>query len=256
MIIALLTDFGIKDYFVGAMKGVIFSINSEARIVDITHNIERQNVQSAGFTLASCYREFPQKTIFVMVVDPGVGSNRRAILVETDNYFFVAPDNGLLSLVLTNETNYKAFELTNPNFFRQPVSQTFHGRDLFAPVVAWLSTGISPNEFGEEITDLILDNSLIPNRISADEIEGQIIHIDHFGNLITNLKKSDLPEKFLLRVNGNIISKHQTFYGEAEAGGIFSILGSAGDLEIVAFRDSAKNLLNIKTGEKFALHSL
>lgn len=250
MIIALLTDFGTKDYFVGAMKGVILSINSEAKIIDITHEIEPQNIQSAGFTLASCYRDFPPKTIFVSVVDPGVGSTRRAILVKTEDYFFIAPNNGLLSLVLANEADFRVFELTNPKFYLPNVSQTFHGRDVFAPIAAWLSKRISPNEFGDETDELVIFDSLIPNRISSNEIAGKIIHIDHFGNLITNLKKADLPEKFFLQVNGNIISNHRTFYAEAETGGIFSILGSAGYLEIVAFRDSAKDLLKVEIGEK------
>lgn len=250
MIIALLTDFGTKDYFVGALKGVILSINSEAKIIDITHEIEPQNIQSAGFTLASCYQNFPPKTIFVSVVDPGVGSKRRVILVETEKYYFIAPDNGLLSLVLVNEVNYRVFQLTNPKFFRQPVSQTFHGRDVFAPVAAWLSKGISPGEFGKEITDLVVNDSLTPNRVSANQIEGQIIHIDNFGNLVTNLKKKDLPEKFSLQINEKIITKHQTFFAEAEINNLFSIWGSAGYLEIVAYLNSAKDLLKVKIGER------
>ena len=256
MIIALLTDFGIKDYFVGAMKGVILSINSEAKIVDITHEIEPQNIKSAGFTLASCYQNFPSKTIFVAVVDPGVGSNRRAILVETDEYFFIAPDNGLLSLVLENETNYRAFELTKQKFFRQPVSQTFHGRDLFAPVAAWLSKEISPNKFGKEIKDLVLDDSLKPQKVSPNEIEGQIIHIDNFGNLVTNFKNVDLPENFILQLDEKLVSTHQTFYSEAEIGEIFTIWGSAGYLEIVAYHNSAKELLKVKIGERIKVKLL
>ncbi|NJM52924.1 MAG: SAM-dependent chlorinase/fluorinase [Blastocatellia bacterium] len=255
MIIALLTDFGTKDYFVGAMKGVILSVNSEAKIVDITHEIEPQNTQSAGLILASCYRNFLPKTIFVAVVDPGVGSKRRAILVETGNHYFIAPDNGLLSLVLVNETNYQVFELTNPKFFLADVSQTFHGRDVFAPVAAWLSKGISPNEFGEEVKDLVLDDSLKPQKVSSKEVEGQIIHVDNFGNLVTNLKKVDLPENFILQLDEKLVSTRQTFYSEAEIGEVFTIWGSAGYLEIVAYRNSAKDLLNVEIGEKVKVKS-
>jgi S-adenosyl-L-methionine hydrolase (adenosine-forming) len=250
MIIALLTDFGTKDYFVGAMKGVILSINPQAKIVDIAHEIEPQNIQSAGFILASCYRNFPPKTIFVAVVDPGVGSDRRAVLVETEKYYFIAPDNGLLSLVLANETKYRSFALTNPKFFLSNISRTFHGRDVFAPVVAWLSTGISPNEFGEEIMDLIVDNSLIPNKLSANEIEGEIIHIDNFGNLITNFRREVLGDKFSIKINNTEISRHITFYAEAKKDEIFTVWGSAGYLEIVAYCNSAKNLLKTQTGTK------
>jgi S-adenosyl-L-methionine hydrolase (adenosine-forming) len=250
MLVTLLTDFGTKDYFVGAMKGVILSINPEAQIVDITHEIESQNIQSAGFTLASCYRNFPPKTIFVAVVDPGVGSDRRAILVETDDYFFIAPDNGLLSLVLVNESNYRAFALTNPKFFLSNISQTFHGRDVFAPIAAWLSKGIKPDEFGEEIMDLIVDNSLIPNKLSANEIEGEIIHIDNFGNLITNFRREVLGDKFSIKINNTEISRHITFYAEAKKDEIFTVWGSAGYLEIVAYCNSAKNLLKTQTGTK------
>lgn len=250
MVIALLTDFGTKDYFVGAMKGVILSINPQAQIIDITHEIEPQNIQSAGFILASCYQNFPSKTIFVSVVDPGVGSTRRAILVETQDYYFIAPDNGLLSLVLANEKEYQAFELTNPQFFNQPVSNTFHGRDIFAPLAAWISKGIQTNKFGNAVSEIVLNRAIFPQKISENEIEGQIIHIDNFGNLITNLKKSDLTENFALVANGQIISNHHSFYAKAEKGEIFSIFGSADYLEIVAYCSSAKDLLKIEIGEK------
>lgn len=251
MIIALLTDFGTKDYFVGAMKGVILSINPQAKIIDITHEIKPQNIQSAGFVLASCYQNFPSKTIFVSVVDPGVGSERRAILVETENYYFIAPDNGLISLVLANETNYRVFELTNPQFVNHPLSNTFHGRDIFAPAAAWLSKGINkPDEFGEEIMNFVFNKSLTPQKISENEIEGQIIHIDNFGNLITNLRKETISENFIVEVNEKSITKHQTFYAEAERNELFTIWGSAGYLEIVAFCNSAEKLLKVKVGEK------
>lgn len=256
MIIALLTDFGTKDYFIGAMKGIILSINSEAKIIDITHEIEPQNIQSAGFVLASCYQNFPSKTIFISVVDPGVGSERRAILVETEKYYFIVPDNGLLSLVLANESDYRVFELTNPQFFNHPVSNTFHGRDIFAPVAAWLSKGIKPDEFGNEIKDFVINNAPIPERISDIEIDGQIIHIDNFGNLITNLRKEHLSENFTVQVNGNNISKHQTFYAEAEINELFTIWGSADYLEIVGYQSSARDLLKVKSGDKVIVKAM
>ena len=250
--IALLTDFGTKDYFVGAMKGAILSINERTNIIDITHEIPPQDVLSASFTLRACYKDFPFKTIFVAVVDPGVGSKRKAILVETENYCFIAPDNGLLSFVFEEE-KIRVLELTNKNFFSADVSRTFHGRDVFARVAAHLSKGVNPNEFGAEIKDFIHIKTAKPRKISEQEIEADIIHIDHFGNLITNLKQTDLPENFMLKINGKIINKLQTFFAEAERSELFIILGSAGFLEIAAFQDSAEKLLNVQINQKVLL---
>jgi hypothetical protein len=251
MVIALLTDFGTLDYFVGAMKGAILSINETAQIVDITHEISPQQINSAGFTLRACYRNFPKKTIFVAVVDPGVGSNRRAILVETAGYYFIAPDNGLLGFIYNEEKNFKVCELTNEKFFAETVSRTFHGRDIFAPIAAHLSKGVSPAEFGAEIKDYIRLKTAAPVVISEREIEGEIVHVDRFGNLITNLRLFDLPEDgFTLEIGGKTINKLQTFFAEGGKGELFMILGSAGFLEIAAFRDSAANLLRAKIGQK------
>jgi len=252
-VIALTTDFGTKDYFVGAMKGAILSINDRANIIDITHEITPQHVFSAGFTLRSCYKDFPFKTIFVAVVDPGVGSNRRAILVETESYYFIAPDNGLLSFVFDEAENFRALELTNEKFFAAEVSRTFHGRDIFARVAAHLSKGVKPEEFGAEIKDFIHLKTAAPRKISEREIEASIIHIDHFGNLITNFKQTDLPENFALEINGKTINKVQSFFAEAERGELFMILGSAGFLEIAAFKNSAAKLLNARINQKVLL---
>lgn len=253
MIIALLTDFGTKDYFVGAMKGAILSINENAKIVDITHDIPPQSLTAASFTLRACCKDFPKKTIFVAVVDPGVGSERKAILLETDDYYFIAPDNGLLGFVFDEEKNFKVYELTNEQFFAQTVSRTFHGRDIFAPIAAHLSKGVQPTEFGAEIKDFVrLENSPL-KRISDREIEAEIIHTDRFGNLVTNLKAEDLSDKFTLFVNGKTIDKLQTFFAEAEKGELFTILGSAGFLEIVAFQDSAQAILHVEAGGKVYL---
>ena len=253
MTIALLTDFGTRDYFVGAVKGAILSVNETARIIDITHEIPPQDIFTASFTLRACYQDFPDKTIFLAVVDPGVGSNRRAILVETGDYFFIAPDNGLLSFVFDKEADFRVFELTDERFFAAKVSRTFHGRDVFAPCAAYLSRGIEPSEFGNEIKDFVRFKTAKPQTISQTEIEAEITHIDYFGNLITNLEQTDLPEKFTLEINERKIEKMQNFFAEAEKGEMFMILGSAGFLEIVAFRDSAAKLLNAKIGQKILI---
>ena len=252
-IIALLTDFGTKDYFVGAMKGVILSINPNANIVDITHEIEPQNIASAAFTLRACYKNFPPRTIFVVVVDPGVGSNRKAILVETADYYFIAPDNGLLSFIFSERKDFKVFELTEEKFFAAKVSATFHGRDVFAPVAANLTNGVQSAEFGLQTKDYIQLDEYAPHVESNESIVGEIIHIDRFGNLITNLKQENLPDEFVAEVNNTKINKLLNYFAEAEKSELFMIFGSAGFLEIVAFQDSAADLLGANVGAKISL---
>lgn len=254
--IALLTDFGTKDYFVGAMKGAILSINSEARIIDISHRNERHNIASAGFTLSACYEDFPKKTIFVAVVDPGVGSDRRAILVETDDYYFIAPDNGLLSFVFNRFDNFRVFNITKKEYSADQISRTFHGRDIFAPAAAYLSGGAKPGEFGDEIKDFVSFNFLKPTEKSNGDIEAVVIHADGFGNLITNLQPEDLPEKFGVQIGDKYIDKFQKHFSEADTSEVFMIFGSAGYLEIVSFKDSAKEFLGVETGDKIIVKTM
>ncbi len=255
MLIALLTDFGIKDYFVGAMKGAIFSINEDANVVDITHDIPPQDINAAGFTLRACYKNFPRETIFVAVVDPGVGSARRAILVETESYYFVSPDNGLLSFVFDEGRNFRVFELTDRRFFAETVSRTFHGRDIFAPVAAHLSKGVAPNEFGAKIENSVRLKNNKPKKISKKTIEAEIIYIDRFGNLVTNLTMQELPENFTLEIGGRIISRLRNFFAEAAKGELFLIAGSAGFLEIAAPQASAREILRVEVGAKILLRA-
>lgn len=256
MVIALLTDFGTKDYFVGAMKGVILSIDPKSVIVDITHEIPPQNIKHAGFTLRSCYKNFPRKTIFVSVVDPGVGSNRRALLVETEDYFFIAPDNGLLSFIFDEPDLFRVYEIREKKYLACQISRTFHGRDVFAPAAAHLSAGVVPFEFGKKIEDFVRFETGKPRRISPGLVSAKIIHIDNFGNLITNLQKENLPEKFYLKIRSKKIEMLYNYFEQAEKDEIFMILGSAGFLEIVAFQNSAQNLLNVNVGEKLELISI
>lgn len=232
------------------------SVNPQAKIVDITHDIAPQNLQSASFTLEACYRDFPPQTIFVAVVDPGVGSNRRAILVEAGKYFFVAPDNGLLSFIFDETENLRVFELTNKHYFKQSISQTFHGRDVFAPVAAHLSKNIEANKFGREITDFVRLSIKKPSQISQNETEAEIIHVDKFGNLITNLTKNDLTKRFTLEINDVSVGKHLEFFAQAVEGELFTVLGSAGFLEIAAYKDSAKNILSVKIGDRVSLKKI
>jgi S-adenosylmethionine hydrolase len=254
-VIALLTDFGTRDYFVGAMKGAILSVNPKAQIIDITHDVEPQNIKSASFTLRACYKNFPAQTIFVAVVDPGVGSERRAILIEAGEYFFVAPDNGLLSFVFHELKNFRVFELTNKPYFAENISSSFHGRDIFAPVAAHLSNGIKPADFGAEITDFVRFEENSPRKISATEIAAEIIAIDRFGNLVTNLKKKDLPEKFTLEIGAARVETVREFFAEGADGEAFMIFGSAGFLEISVFRESAEKSLNARIGQQILVKS-
>src|SRR5436853_460145 len=257
-IITLLTDFGSQDYFAAAMKGVILSINPAAQIVDISHEIPPQDIHAAAFNLLATYKDFPSNTIHVAVVDPGVGSARRAVLIECAEQFFVGPDNGIFSWICEREGKYHAIHLTNEKFFQHPVSATFHGRDIFAPAAAALSNGVAPEELGPSIENLIHLDSLRPKILSDGVIEASIIHIDRFGNCITNLTREILGDdlsRVRLVVSGRQITSFRRYYSEAEEREVFCIIGSAGFLEIVAANRSAAAILNARRGQTISLVS-
>jgi S-adenosylmethionine hydrolase len=259
-IITLLTDFGTEDYFVGAMKGVILTRSPEAVIVDITHAISPQDVQAGAFMLSAVYSNFPTGSIHVAVVDPGVGSDRRPIMLETGDYMFVGPDNGLFSIVLDREPAAQVRHLINANYFLQNRSSTFHGRDIFAPVAAALAEGAPPGDLGPIILDPVR-SGLIESRIMADgTIAGTILHIDHFGNCVTNIAWGNLrplltTRSFCLRVKEYEIRRLLRSYSEAaaEPGTPFLIVGSAGFLEISVCCSSASRELNIAVGDSVQL---
>jgi S-adenosylmethionine hydrolase len=256
MLITLLTDFGTADYFVGAMKGVLFGINAEARLVDLTHEIAAHDVLAGAFTLLAVYKDFPAGTIHVAVVDPGVGSARRPILVTAGGQFFIGPDNGLFGYIYEREQDARVIHLTNEKYFRQPVSHTFHGRDIFAPVAGTLSLGTGPDELGDEVKDYVRLAPLAPSRLANGEMWAAIIHIDRFGNCVTNLTREDLTREMIadgarLKINGQTVHSFRDFFAE-EAGGpqtLFAVWGSAGFLEIVAWRASAAAALNARRGQ-------
>ena len=259
-IITLLTDFGTQDYFVGAMKGAILSLNPVAQIVDLTHEIPPQDIHAAAFNLLATYKDFPIGTINVAVVDPGVGSNRKAILIECAERFFVGPDNGIFSWVCEREGNFRAFRITNEKFFRQPVSTTFHGRDVFAPVAAALSTGTASDQLGVEITDIVELESLQPKTTGDGRCEGRVLHIDRFGNCITNFTRdhlrADTPNpRAKVIVNDREIASFRNFFAEAAGfkNELFCVLGSAGFLEIAAQNSSAAAILNAGPGDAVVL---
>lgn len=264
-LITLLTDFGAADYFVGALKGAILSVNARAQIIDITHEIPAHDVGAGAFTLLAAYESFPPGTIHIAVVDPGVGSARRPLLVSTARYFFIGPDNGLFSYVCERERDARAYQLTNEKFFRAPVSATFHGRDIFAPVAAALSNNVPPEAFGAPVADPVRLAPLAPPAREAGAAwSATIIHVDRFGNLITNITRQEVAgEEFAkglrLEIGGREISSLRRFYADetgAAAGDLFAIWGSAGFLEIAAERASARGLLRAERGQRVRVAGL
>src|SRR5437016_3908190 len=230
-ITTILTALRTPDYFVGAMKGVVLSANPTAQIVDLTHDIPAQDIHAGAFNLLAVYKDFPGGTIHVAVVDPGVGSNRRPILIECADQFFVGPDNGLFSWICEREGNWRAHHLMSEKFFRHPTSHTFHGRDVFAPVAAALANGAKPEEFGPLIDGIVQLGSLNPKAMRDGTIEAAIIHIDRFGNCITNLTTnyvcSDNREP-RLRVNDIDVTAFRQFFSEDPGtdGELFMLVGS------------------------------
>lgn len=256
-LITLLTDFGNADYFVGAMKGAILTVNPQAQIIDITHEIPAHDTLAGAFTLLAAYESFPRQTIHVAVVDPGVGSRRRPILVASDRYFFIGPDNGIFSYVCERERAARVFHLTDERFFHHPMSATFHGRDLFAPIAGALSNGLEPAQFGPEIADYTRLERLAPKHLGEGKLEASVIHMDRFGNCVTNITQADLNNEMIERgahlvVGGREIKSFKKFFAEdtRETEEVFAVWGSAGFLELVAFKSSAARLLDIKRGER------
>ena len=250
-LITLTTDFGSSDHFVGTMKGVILSIAPRATIVDITHEIMPYDVNEAAFVIAQAWRYFPKKTIHVIVVDPGVGSSRRPILCEAEGQFFIAPDNGVLSMIY-DAAAHKVREITNARFMRKDVSRTFHGRDVFAPAAAHLAAGESASKAGKPISDYVRSFLLKPQQIGRSQWSGVILKVDRFGNLITNLHIDQFAgvktKPFELRIGLERIHRLALTYAETEIGDVFAIVGSSGYLEIASNQASAAKLLGCGAG--------
>ncbi len=262
-IIALITDFGESDYFVGSMKGVILSINPEVEIVDITHSVTPFDIFEAGFVLKSSYVYFPQKTIFITVVDPEVGSERKILLAYYKNYYFIAPDNGILSLVMYEEEESMIISVTSSHYFLPKVSSTFHGRDIMAPISAWLAKGINLSSFGEPCNNWVRLKFPEPRKLDERIYEGEIIHIDRFGNLITNFPSSFLYTEIFenrkgikVEIGGKVIDKFTKTYSEGSVGEPVLVFGSSDFLEIGTFLQSAEKILKVKKGDKLRLYFL
>ncbi|MFC2069501.1 S-adenosyl-l-methionine hydroxide adenosyltransferase family protein [Chloroflexota bacterium] len=267
-IVTLTTDFGLVDAYVAVMKGVILSINPEANLVDICHNIKAQNIPQAAFVLSTAYQFFPMKTIHLVVVDPGVGTKRRAIILKTPSAIFVAPDNGVLSYIIQElsnkaidddigrqqvnlESELEAVAITKTKFSHSPVSTTFHGRDIFAPVAALLSLGFPPIDFGETINSINVLPVPHPYCKSDGTVMGNILHVDIFGNLITNIKQSDLSKAKkapVIEIGKELITGLSHTY--ADGVGMVALMGSSGYLEISLKGGNANNFLSVGIGHE------
>jgi S-adenosylmethionine hydrolase len=256
-VITLLTDFGITDHYVAAMKGVILGICPDAHLIDITHQIPPYKILEAAFTLSQAWPYFPTGSIHLIVVDPGVGSSRRPLLAEAGGHLFVAPDNGVLTLVRKATGGIKTRELTADRFFRHPVSRTFHGRDIFAPAAAHLATGVPPAEFGTEVHDPVILPAADPIETSRGVWTGTILHVDHFGNIVTNFTEtlfSNLVNgHFEVRLGEYRIGQIRKDYSSSHAGELFLIQGSSGYLEISARQASAASQVGISISHELTL---
>lgn len=253
-IITLITDFGTEAGYLGAVKGVILKINPEVQIADISHQVKPFDVWEGAFMLKNSYRFFPKGTIHMVVVDPGVGSSRKALLIICENYCFIGPDNGVFSFVYDEERILKMININNTKYSIGK-SSTFHARDIFAPVAAFLSLGIKPDEFGTKAKECMkfkIPSPIVKNNL----IQGEILWSDRFGNLITNLdheviKKIKSKKDFRFIIGKKIIKKISNSYSEGKGKDILALEGSSGYLEIAANQGSAEKILKKKTGDKF-----
>jgi S-adenosylmethionine hydrolase len=251
-VLAFLTDFGTRDHYAGTMKAVALGICPDATLLDITHDVPPHDVLAGALELAAAFKYFPSGTIFVAVVDPGVGSARRGIAVETSDYKFVAPDNGVLTAVLRETPAKKMVELTERRYARPTVSRTFEGRDRFAPAAAWLAKGIQLSALGRPVTDIQRIDIPVPE-LSADEIAGVVLRVDHFGNLVTNIDRKTIERlaqgsAIAIDAAGHRIERLVATYAELPADGVGALFGSTDHLELAAPSASAADRLALGRG--------
>ena len=252
-IITLTTDYGTTDHLVGTMKGVILKINPDVTIVDISHNVTAYDLLDGALTIGSAYSYFPPKTIHVVVVDPGVGTERRPLLVSAQNQYFIAPDNGVLSVIFEREDNVVVRHANVEHYYLNPVSKTFHGRDVFAPVAAWLTKGWQTPSMGDEITDY--KKFSMPKPKEADGgLKGVVLRVDAFGNLVTNFRAEHLAENarengnFKMQVGTQAVTKLVDTFAHGAAGEPIAYVGSSGYIEIGVNKGSAARTLALGRG--------
>jgi S-adenosylmethionine hydrolase len=260
-IITFTTDFGVVEHYVAAMKGVICSINPSVQLLDITNSVQSFDLLDGAIAISQAYSYFPADTIHLVVVDPGVGGARRPIIARVGQYFFVGPDNGVLSFVYEREEAISVRHITAEHYFHQPVSNTFHGRDIFAPVAAYISKGVEADKFGDEITDYVRFVAPKPKPAGANSWKAVVLKVDKFGNLITSITPKDLPQlfgsstpAFKLTVGKVEITKLRPNYAEGAQGEVFAILGSTGFLEVSANRASAARLAAADKGAEVSIY--
>jgi len=254
-IIALLTDFTLHDWYIGVMKGVIASLNPSANIIDLCHQVSSQDVREGSFILGSSYAFFPRGTIFVAVVDPGVGGDRKNLIVKSEDYFFVAPDNGILSSIFETAKVEGVYQVVPGKYTLSPKGATFLGRDIFAPVAAHLSLGVPPGEIGGEVKSVLTVSAIRPYVNERHEISGRAVYVDTFGNIITNIDESYLAAVFpgavprddlMIRLAGQTIKGIRKYYEQGERGKLMAIVNSWGYVEIAVNRGSAFQYLGLR----------
>ena len=259
-IITLTTDYGMNDHLVGTMKGVILKINPDVTIVDITHNVTPFDLLDGALAIGSAYSYFPPKTIHVVVVDPGVGTDRRPLLVSAENQYFVAPDNGVLSVIYERQQDVVVRHANAEHYYLQPISKTFHGRDIFAPIAAWLSKNWQPASMGEDITDF--KRFALPRPKPAEgTLKGIVMRVDAFGNLVTNFRAEDLPETSAengatainLQIGDKQVARLVSTFAQGNAGEPIAYVGSSGYVEIALNKGNASRTLGIGRGTPVVL---
>jgi S-adenosylmethionine hydrolase len=250
-VITLTTDFGLSDHYAGTMKGVILGIAPGAQIVDVTHEVAPFEILDGAYTIAQAYRYFPKRTVHVIVVDPGVGTERRPILAEAAGQYFIAPDNGILTMIYERE-KHKVRVIQNERFFLKDQSRTFHGRDIFAPSAAWLARGTRPSAFGHLIRDYVQLGLLKPQRMGKRIWSGTVLKADRFGNLITNFPIDEFPDirarAFEMQVGLRLVDRLCSNYAQAAPGELFAIVGSSGYIEVSVNQGSAAKQLGAGAG--------
>jgi S-adenosylmethionine hydrolase len=260
----MLTDFGLEDEYVGVMKGVIATISSDTQVIDISHDIPRHDIKQAAFVLKNAFQYFPKGSIHISVVDPGVGGHRKILCLKKEGHYFIAPDNGLVSLVVHDKNVESLVAVTNDRYFLKPVSHTFHGRDIFAPVAGHLAEGVVMSAFGKEIAlrDIHLLDVAVPT-FSSDELIGEVISIDRFGNLVTNIDQGTYeayvskraPENVVIRLGSLAIRGVSTSYDGEEIGAPVAIFGSRDLLEISVNQEDASTRFGVSVGQRLKLQA-
>ena len=253
--VTLTTDFGFNDHYVGTIKGVILDIVPDVQIVDICHSIQPFDVLDGALTIAQAYSYFPTSTVHLVIVDPGVGTARRPIIASSDRHHFVGPDNGVLSLIYSREERIHVRSVTADHYYLQPISNTFHGRDIFAPIAAYLAKGVETDKFGEEVSDFVRFNAPTPKPVSDHALRGVVLKVDRFGNLVTNITEKDAPmlfkedpAPFKITIGNCEVTEIKLNYAQGAPKQVFGIVGSMGYLEIAANRGSAAQIVGAGKG--------